>query len=493
MRSFRGNRRKTPHHDRRFCLRPFEPALGDVPTVFCLHYLGGSAREWARVAAVLERSRCVALDLPGFGDAATLPGYSVAEMAQGVVDAILANAPPKHWLLAGHSMGAKVAAAVARRASDGARGLQGLIGLVLVAGSPPSPEPISNAQRETMLGSFRGDAAANRADAERYVALNSVALDEATSEGAIGDALRANAAAWRAWFESGSKEDWSQHIGVLQLPTLIVAGAEDENLGPDAQRSLMAPHFANVRSIVLPGAKHLLPLERPAEVAHAIDEHAVFAMYRALIDTNRVSSKTRQILLERGKADDPHYVPTTMDAEAFATLRAVVARVVPQSGTAPIDLAARIDRLLAAGGGDGWRFAILPPDAEAFRVALRTLAELSQRRNGVAFAALDDATQDEILECVASGSLADGDDSRNGAEGGAARAGVLNGEQIRAWFEDVRAEATKAYVSHPQTLARIGYSGIANGGDGEPKSGFALLEPDEREAWEPRGVPVRTR
>jgi hypothetical protein len=56
---------------------------------------------------------------------------------------------------------------------------------------------------------------------------------------------------------------------------------------------------------------------------------------------------------------------------------------------------------------------------------------------------------------------------------------------LRAWFEDARADAVKLYVAHPDTLARLGYSGIANGGDGMPKSGFVRIGFGERESWEP--------
>jgi len=38
----------------------------------------------------------------------------------------------------------------------------------------------------------------------------------------------------------------------LQTPTLVVAGANDADLGPDAQRRLMVPHFAYVRLVMLP-------------------------------------------------------------------------------------------------------------------------------------------------------------------------------------------------------------------------------------------------
>ena len=43
----------------------------------------------------------------------------------------------------------------------------------------------------------------------------------------------------------------------------------------------------------------------------------------------------------------------------------------------------------------------------------------------------------------------------------------------------------KIYVAHPATLARMGYSGVANGGDGARKQGFVLLGAGEREPWEP--------
>ena len=52
----------------------------------------------------------------------------------------------------------------------------------------------------------------------------------------------------------------------------ILAGADDAALGPMAQAALMAPHFAHVRQVDLPKAKHLLPLERPAAVATLIRE-----------------------------------------------------------------------------------------------------------------------------------------------------------------------------------------------------------------------------
>jgi pimeloyl-ACP methyl ester carboxylesterase len=428
-----------------------------------------------------DEVRVVGIDLPGFGDAASTAGYTVAEMAETIASTIAATAPER-WILAGHSMGAKVAAAIARAAEDGDARLNGLEGLVLLAGSPPAPEPMNDADRESMLGWFAGTPQSSRAEAEHYVRKNSgPTLQPQWAEGAVADALRMNRAAWLAWLEHGSREDWSTRIGVLHTPALLISGADDENLGPDAQRRLMAPHFANVRSATLPATKHLLPLERPREVARLIEEHATTVRYHALIASSRVGRETRVALSSRAAPDDPDYVAATFGADALKTLRAMIECVIPQQGDAMIDLAARIDRQLALGTGDGWRFAELPADADAYRMGLLTLNDAAEARFRCDFSSLDAKRRASILSSIDDGSFqVTLDDS--------SRTTRLDAAQMKLWFEDVRADAVRLYVAHPDTLARLGYSGIANGGDGTPKSGFARIGLGEREAWEPAAL-----
>lgn len=449
------------------------------PFVFCLHYLGGSAREWSRVVALVLNARCIAIDLPGFGDARDSTGYTVAEMAEHVEREILAHAP-KRWYLVGHSMGAKVATVIARRAEDGI-GLSDLAGLVLIAGSPPSPEPMPDEQRRKMLAYFAGDAESQRDDARTFVADNvGTPLDPEFDTIAVDDALRSNRGAWNAWLESGSREDWADRIDVLHTPTLLVAGSDDANLGPSAQSSLIAPHFATVRLMTLAGAKHILPMERADDVARAISNHIADVSYDALIASTRVGKRTRDALRTRATPDDPAYAPAAIEPSLFPTLRAVIARVLPQKTDHPIDVAARLEAQLDAGDGDGWRFAALPTDRIAYAAALRTLDAVARREHGVTFALLSIAQQIEMLEHVAESRL-----ETPHLE--------LAASQLCAWFEDVRADAVKIYLAHPRTLAQIGYSGIANGGDGTPKSGFVDVGLGKREAWEPIAATERSR
>ena len=175
--------------------------------------------------------------------------------------------------------------------------------------------------------------------------------------------------------------------------------------------------------------------------------------YRAFIASDRLSSKTRDVIERRSTG------PTAGDAgltqTQVETLRAMIARVIPQDSNA-IDLTGFVLAQLAADKGDGWRFDILPGDVQAYRDGLDHLAAHQ-------FQTLDSAAQDEALHALAA--------ERNSPSA--------------CWFEEVRGAAVEFYIAHPATLARLGYSGLGVGGAETPHQGFVTLGPDEREAWEP--------
>lgn len=440
-----------------------------TPTLFFLHALGGSARSWDAVIAQLDGFECRPLDLPGFGDASDATEFSVDAMADAIAADIEAHDADR-WILVGHSMGGKIATILAHRSEQEGR-LPGLAGVVLLAASPPSPEPIDDDRRATMLG-WVEHGPIGTADARAFVDQNIAApLPPSAYDAAVADVQRTNPQAWRAWLERGSREDWSAHVGTLATPAVIVASAEDGDLGEANQRALNMPHYAHARFESVAGAAHLLPLEQPQVVARLIREHAdaigpatVPTDYARLIASERVSTRTRAILTERAIADDHDYQPTILSVSQLATLRALVDRVLPQSG---IDLAARIDAQLAVGEGDGWRFAALPVDAEAYRAGLDTLDALA----GGQFAGLNGDDRDALLHRI---EAADWTVET-----------PLTPDQMTLWFEDVRADAVRLWLAHPASMARIGYDGFANGGDGVRKQGYALTAADQREGWEP--------
>jgi hypothetical protein len=195
--------------------------------------------------------------------------------------------------------------------------------------------------------------------------------------------------------------------------------------------------------------------------------------YRAFIGSSRVSTGTRRTLQARDTAENPADQPLTLSPSHMAILRAVIGRVLPQPEEARIDLAAMLDTQLHAAEGDGWRFAVLPDDRTAYMRGLSVLDAEALARHGQGFADLAGHLQDGILARAGSGDLQ------------APPPALLDGTQMRRWFEDLRSDAVRLYMAHPATLARIGYSGIGYGGDGDDKPGFARIGLGEREPWEP--------
>ena len=261
------------------------------------------------------------------------------------------------------------------------------------------------------------------------------------------------AATVAAWAEGGER-------GLIPPVGLVLAGAPDlREEGPAALRTPL---------LELDDAL----LARPAEVARrlaafrdeVLDRPRLPAAFARLIASDHVSARTRRVMLER--LAEPGDVPRALSPAQRALLTAVLARVVPQRGT-DLDLAGRIDARLAAGVGDGWRFATLPPDAEAWRQGLDTIAALEP-----GFAGLPAAEQDAAFDRFAAGLV------------GSDEAGLLTAEQLALWCTDVQAEAVRVWLSHPATQAWLRYDGFADGGDGPIKQGFTTTRAGEWEPWQ---------
>ena len=244
--------------------------ITNTPTLFMLHALGSSSAAFNPLRKHLgDAFEVIAIDLPGFGDRDTERNTTVRGMSDIVIGVIRARAA-RRWLLVGHSMGGKIASVVASRAIRGEQGLFGLVGVVLLAGSPPSAEPMDETQRRQMI-EWVEHGPIDDACANTFIEVNIGApLAEAEKSTAMTDLRRCSPHAWRAWLERGSREDWSDAVGVLPLPALIIVGGEDAHLGEAGQRVTNMRVYPHAKLISLKGAGHLLPLEKSEAVANAI-------------------------------------------------------------------------------------------------------------------------------------------------------------------------------------------------------------------------------
>ena len=222
-----------------------------------LHYFGGSARSWDRVAAVLG-GKCVAPDLRGFGDAPPGGPMRVADYADDAAPLLRDGS-----ILVGHSMGGKVAMALAARRPPGLRGL------VLVAPSPPGPEPMADDARAKLRAAW-GDPAAAREVAHGI----SRHRDGPAFDQIVADHMRASHAGWLAWLDGGSHKDLRAQARRVDVPVLVVAGADDTALGPAVQQSETMPLLPGALLHTVEGSRHLVPLDAPERLAAAITKWA---------------------------------------------------------------------------------------------------------------------------------------------------------------------------------------------------------------------------
>ncbi|SEC24679.1 alpha/beta fold hydrolase [Terriglobus roseus] len=239
-----------------------ETGTGDTVLLF-LHFFGSSQHEWRHVMERMSlQYRCVAADMPGFGDAAELRGYTVSEMC-AQVQTLVESFAPSPVVLVAHSLSGKVGMVLAAAPPPN------LTQLILVAPSPLQPEPMTAEARETMLL-----ANTTRARTEAFVknGAHRTMTDEDIAIG-IADVERANHEAWRAWVEHGTKEDWSGRVKHFLLPTTLIVGEFDEAIPLSFQRQYTLPlvERAGGRLIVIEDAAHMLPYEAAAELALALE------------------------------------------------------------------------------------------------------------------------------------------------------------------------------------------------------------------------------
>ncbi len=150
------------------------------------------------------------------------------------------------------------------------------------------------------------------------------------------------------------------------------------------------------------------------------------------------------------------------------TMRAVVARILPQDDRVEsrrVDLLSGIDERLYENRIEGYRYADMPSDQEAYRIAAAAFERMAQEIYGQPFHSLETLSQENILRSVHDAKPLGAHDIWS----------QLNIERL--WVLLV-SDCCSVYYAHPYVWDEIGF-----GGPAYPR-GYMRLEEGEPEPWE---------
>ncbi|HQR66581.1 MAG TPA: alpha/beta fold hydrolase [Thermoanaerobaculia bacterium] len=247
-------------------------------TLLCVHGYPLDRRMWGPLAGRLERGgglRVAASDLRGRG-ASKRPPADVHAMSL-FADDLAADLPSLvpgdgPFLLCGLSMGGYVAFEFLRR--HGARLRGRLRGLVLCDTRATGDDAAGRAKRKDASEAIRrsGIGAAFEAMAPKLL---SPASKGTAAEALVRDMILATPPATAMADLAGLalRSDAFDVLGSFDRPVLVVCG-EDDAITPAADAEAMAAAATSapfVRLFTVPGAGHMAPLERPDDVADAIE------------------------------------------------------------------------------------------------------------------------------------------------------------------------------------------------------------------------------
>jgi pimeloyl-ACP methyl ester carboxylesterase len=200
-------------------------------------------------------------DQRGWGDSSNAPGpYDVLRLADDA-QSVIATLRYTDYVLVGHSMGGKIAQALA------ARKPAGLAGVVLVAPAPAAPVGSTEQLQQLTMHAYDDEQAVQRS-IDRMLTYQPLAPE--LRKQIVQDSLRAGEQARLAWPKYGLVQDVSAGLSDVDIPVLVLAGNHDRVEPPAVLADHLLPLMSHASMTVLEDTGHLSPLEVPDQVASHI-------------------------------------------------------------------------------------------------------------------------------------------------------------------------------------------------------------------------------
>lgn len=237
-----------------------------APAVALLHSLALDRSVWRGVVPALSpRWQLVALDLRGHGESPHDDRFLVEDLADDVVET-LGELGVDRFAVVGLSLGGCVAQAVATRHPQRVTAL-GLVDTTAWYGPDAPAAWEARAQKASTEGldSLRGF------QLDRWFGAEFLAANPELGEDLLDRFTRTDLASYVATCRAMGAFDGREALEQVSVPAVVVVGEHDPAT-PVTHAEDLVRRLSGADLTVLPDAKHLTALERPAEISRIIEQ-----------------------------------------------------------------------------------------------------------------------------------------------------------------------------------------------------------------------------
>jgi len=245
-------------------LSPQRP-LGDKPLLVVGPSLGTSTLLWSQAGALLgDDVDVVAWDLPGHGiSPAATETFTVAELADAVIELVDSIAPGARFHYAGVSLGGATGLQLGIKHGDRLRSLS------VQCSGPKLGTPEGWLDRAETVRSL-GTPVMIQGSAERWFGHGFMERQPEISSRLLHALRDADRFSYSFCCEALARLDVRDQLGSITVPTQVIAGEEDQVAPPSMAEELVNSIVAGggtAEAVTLDGVGHLAPAEAPKVVA----------------------------------------------------------------------------------------------------------------------------------------------------------------------------------------------------------------------------------
>nr|MDO8082156.1 alpha/beta hydrolase [Candidatus Freyarchaeota archaeon] len=251
-------------------LKTFYESKGEGKSLLLVHGAGGTSLYWGiQLSELSKKLRVIAIDLPRHGKSEPLKEKATIERYADHVAGFMKQIKLSRAIIAGHSMGGLIVQHLALKRPE-------LFEKLIIVDSTASfPDPARDPNQSATLEAIR-NSYLNKQPAELSKAIISRLFSKKTLEkGHLSSIMKYlptdsvyDPSIWFTDFEAGRGADLREKIKDINIPTLIIAGA-DSMLHVSMSQFLHENIKGSVLEVI-PDAGHMLMLEKPEEFNEAI-------------------------------------------------------------------------------------------------------------------------------------------------------------------------------------------------------------------------------